>query len=76
MDIIEENFDPSTILFSLMSQYTPMEGVPAELSRPVSEEEYGVCEQYLLGSSLENGFLQDLSSATEEMIPKFDLTGV
>lgn len=76
MDIIEENFDPSSIMFSLMSQYTPMEGVPAELSRPVSEEEYGVCEQYLLGSSLENGFLQDLSSATEEMIPKFDLTGV
>ncbi|MBR6821912.1 MAG: radical SAM protein [Clostridia bacterium] len=76
MDLIEENFDPSTIMFSLMSQYTPMEGVPAELSRPVSEEEYGICEQYLLESSLENGFLQDLSSATEEMIPKFDLTGV
>jgi len=76
MDIIEENFEPSAILFSLMSQYTPMEGVPRELSRPVSEEEYEVCEQYLLGSSLENGFLQDLSSATDEMIPKFDLTGV
>ncbi len=76
MDIIEENFEPSAILFSLMSQYTPMEGVPRELSRPVSEEEYEVCEQYLLGSSLENGFLQDLSSATDKMIPKFDLTGV
>ena len=78
MDAIEDHLDPKGILFSLMSQYTPMPGLEAfpELQRTVSEAEYERCLSYFDFSAMEYGFCQSPDSATEDMIPAFDGTGV
>ena len=78
MDAIEDHLEPGGLLFSLMSQYTPMPGLEAypELQSPVSPEEYRRCLSYLDFSSIEHGYCQSPESATEEMIPDFDGTGV
>ncbi len=61
------------VYISLMSQYCPLHkaGLYNELSRRLNNEEYQlVCDSfYELG--FHKGFLQDLSSATEEHIPDF-----
>ena len=61
-----------------MSQYTPMPGLEAypELQRPVTQAEYDRCASYLDFSDIEFGYYQSPESATEEMIPAFDGTGV
>lgn len=66
------------VLFSLMSQYTPVADVPQfpELCRRLTEEEYTAAEQYLFDSGIEDGFVQDRESAETEYIPAFDGTGV
>ena len=66
------------ILFSLMRQYVPhgrIESFP-ELNRRVSDEEYEQVEQYLFDSPIEDGFVQEEESASEEFIPAFDNSGV
>lgn len=78
MDAIEDNLPPKNIIFSLMSQYTPMPGLekyPA-LQRPITIAEYQRCADYLDFSEIEYGYFQSPESATEEMIPDFDGTGV
>lgn len=78
IDWISENHSPGEILFSLMSQYTPAGNTgdfPA-LNRRLSESEYLRVYRYLESSGIEEGFYQDLSSAEEEFIPDFDLSGV
>ena len=78
IDAVEDNLPAKNILFSLMSQYTPMEGLekyPA-LCRRVSAAEYERCASYLDFSDIEYGYFQSPESATEEMIPAFDGTGV
>ena len=66
------------VLFSLMSQYTPVCDLPQfpELCRKLTEEEYEAAEQYLFDSGIEDGFVQDTESAEKEYIPAFDGTGV
>lgn len=78
IDAVEDNFPPKKILFSLMSQYTPMPGLDRypELQRRVSQAEYDRCASYLDFSEIEFGYYQSPESATEEMIPDFDGTGV
>ena len=78
IDAVEDHFPPKQILFSLMSQYTPMPGLEAypELQRPVTQAEYDRCASYLDFSDIEFGYYQSPESATEEMIPAFDGTGV
>ncbi len=78
IDAVEDNFPAEYILFSLMSQYTPMPGLEEfpELQRRVSPEEYERCASYLDFSDISNGYYQSLESATDEMIPAFDGTGV
>ena len=78
IDWISESFPKNTVLFSLMSQYVPLldkESFP-EIARSITQEEYDRAQSYLSLSGIENGFFQELSSATEELIPSFDLTGV
>lgn len=77
IDWVAERFPKNTVLFSLMSQFTPLadpEKYP-ELARAITGEEYARASSYLSLSGIENGYLQELSSATGEMIPAFDLTG-
>lgn len=78
IDAVEDNFPSDGIIFSLMSQYTPMPGLERfpELQRTVSPEEYERCVSYLDFSEIGYGFSQSLESATDEMIPDFDGTGV
>ena len=77
IDWVSENFKDGDILFSLMSQFTPNgECKKDELHRRVTQEEYDEIADYLYDSGIEDGFMQELSSAKEEYTPEFDLTGV
>ena len=64
------------IYISLMSQYTPMPGMPAPLDRPVTQAEYDELVDYAVKKGITNAFIQDGSSAKESFIPPFDSTGV
>jgi len=72
MEHLHENFGNKKILISLMSQYTPMAGVPEDLSRPVTTFEYdSVCKKAIdLGFE---GYFQQRSSANDIYIPDWDL---
>ena len=77
IDWVKENFNDGEVFFSLMSQFTPNKTckIP-ELSRRLTQEEYDEIEDYLFLSGIEDGFMQELSSAKEEYIPPFNLEGV
>lgn len=78
IDFVAEEFPGDAVLFSLMSQYTPMPGagrVPG-LERTVSREENELLIAYMQRRGIYNGFWQDVESAGEEQIPDFDGTGV
>lgn len=77
IDTFSESFNGKA-MFSLMSQYTPPK-TPLEyesLNRRLTEEEYEKAVDYMYLSGIEDGFLQELSSAKEEYTPAFDLSGV
>ena len=78
IDMIEDNFPADKIMFSLMSQYTPMPGLERfpELQCPVTAAEYERCVSYLNFSAIEHGYCQEPAAAGTEMIPDFDGTGV
>lgn len=78
IDWVAQSFGPDDVMFSLMSQYTPMGKLDdfPELQHPVSPSLDAEVFNYLLDSAIENGFYQDADSATENMIPVFDNTGV
>ena len=77
MDFAAEEFPPGSVLFSLMSQYTPMPGLDKfpELQSPIEPELNERLISYMRRLGLE-GYWQELGSATGEMIPDFDLTGL
>lgn len=78
IDFVAEEFPKGSVLFSLMSQYTPMpwlEDFP-ELQNPIDEETSLNLRSYMLKTGIEDGYWQDRASATDEMIPDFDLTGL
>jgi putative pyruvate formate lyase activating enzyme len=69
---------PATIYLNLMSQYTPL-GRAAEypdLSARVSPDEYDALVEYAIARGLENGFIQEMDSASSDYVPDFDLEGV
>ena len=77
MDWVAASFPPGTVLFSLMSQYTPW-GRAAEfpeINRTLRLSEVRAAEAYMANLGLE-GFVQDRTSASGAFIPAFDLTGV
>lgn len=77
MDWVANTFPPHTVLFSLMSQYTPWgkaEDYP-ELNRRLRKSEIRAAVAYMENLGLD-GFSQEESAATAEYIPAFDLTGV
>lgn len=78
IDWVADTFPPGTVLFSLMSQYVPC-GRAADfpgLNRTLHQREYDEVEAHLFLRGIEDGFLQELSSAQSSYIPAFDLTGV
>lgn len=77
MDWVAETFPPHTVLFSLMSQYTPwgdLSQVP-EVNRKLRRGEIRTAQDYMAALGLD-GFTQERTSAKEEYTPPFDLTGV
>ncbi|MEG1632677.1 MAG: radical SAM protein [Oscillospiraceae bacterium] len=79
LDWVAKRFPLGGVLFSLMSQYTPMPSVGErfpELSRPVTQPVADMMYEHLLEVGIEDGYYQDTESGGEEMIPAFDCTGL
>ncbi|USF27451.1 hypothetical protein N510_002397 [Firmicutes bacterium ASF500] len=77
MDWVAREFPAGTVLFSLMSQYTPwgdLSAVP-ELDRRLRPGEMRAAQEYMENLGL-SGFTQERASAREEYTPPFDLTGI
>ncbi len=67
----------SSLWVSLLFQYTPVLPLPQkELNRTLTKRECQKVFDVLCELSLTNGFVQDRLSATTQMIPTFDLTGI
>ncbi|MBP5491295.1 MAG: radical SAM protein [Clostridiales bacterium] len=62
----------NTITISLMNQYTPMPGVPEELSSPLSQKHYDSMVDYLTILGQENAFTQEGGTVSESFIPDFE----
>lgn len=77
MDWVAREFRPGTVLFSLMSQYTPWGRVGEfpEIDRRLRAGEIRAAQQYMDALGLD-GFVQDGQSAKREYTPDFDLTGI
>ena len=78
MDWAAREFEPGTVLFSLMSQYTPwgdLSGRFPELDRRLRPGEMRAANEYMGNLGLA-GFTQERTSAREEYTPPFDLTGL
>lgn len=69
---------PDGILFSIMAQYTPMgEALQRPpLNRRLTPVEYRRVTRFVENEERFTGYMQELSSAQEEYVPSFDLTGV
>ena len=76
IDYVSSHFAPGTVLFSLMSQYTPQSGATGALARRLNHVEYRAAVAYMRACGVTDGFCQELSSAKEEYTPIFDLNGV
>lgn len=76
IDWVSDEFS-NNVIFSLMSQYTPNGNCEYKnLNDTVSEDEYMKAVDYMYLTGLENGYIQDFSSAKKEYTPPFDLSGV
>lgn len=77
MDWVAGEFEPGTVPFSLMSQYTPWGDLSScpEIDRRLRPGEMRAAREYMENLGL-SGFTQDRTSAKEEYTPPFDLTGV
>ncbi len=65
------------VWISLLFQYTPMRPLEDKaLNRTLTAREGRKVFDHLCTLGLENGYAQELSSATTHMIPAFDLTGL
>lgn len=81
MDVIEYLYKTygNKIYISIMSQYTPMEGIKElfpELARKLTKYEYDKVVNFAADIGVTQGFTQYGSAASESFIPKFDHTGV
>jgi len=72
------NLPRGKYLLSLMSQYTPVQGMDAypEMNRRVTSWEYDSVVSEAVRLGLTGGFMQQRGSADTAYIPPFDLTGV
>ena len=75
---IAENTSPKNLLVSIMNQYTPFEFISdeyPELKRRVTKMEYNSVVNLAAELGI-NGFTQQKSSASQEYVPDFDLSGI
>ncbi|MCM1043546.1 MAG: radical SAM protein [Corallococcus sp.] len=71
------SFDKNSVV-SLMSQYFPIrcDKVFPQLNRRVTPREYDCLTEYFFNVGLSKGYMQDISSATQDYVPDFDLEQV
>ena len=75
LETLGRMFDKDEILLSVMSQYSPMPGSTGNLTRRITTFEQQTVTAVAERLGFE-GYFQERSSASEEYIPPFDLTGV
>lgn len=77
MDWVSHTFAPGTVLFSLMSQYTPYARANQfpEINRRLRRGEIRAAQEYMENLGLA-GFTQERTSAQREYTPPFDFTGI
>lgn len=77
MDFVAGELGRENVLFSLMSQYTPMgrAGDYPEIDRILRKSEIRAAQEYMAALEL-RGFTQEGTAADEGYVPNFDLTGV
>lgn len=75
IDWIKNNFKNGEIIFSLLNQYIPYGKayLYPEINRKLFKREYKKVEQYLFDSGIEDGYIQELSSAKDNYIPPFNI---
>lgn len=73
---VARTFPKNDVLFSLMSQYVPSPTLPVPLNRRLTAEEYDGAVSWLELCGIRSGFVQNLSAATDELLPNFDLSGL
>ncbi len=78
LEWLKENLPLDNVWVSVMSQYTPFykSGEYPEIHRRLNQKEYNAVLDALDSLEIENGFVQELSSAKEEYTPDFCLQGV
>ena len=78
IDWFAQSYADKGTLFSLMTQYTPENDLASypDIARTLSRREVKLLEDYLFTSGITGGFTQERRSATDEMVPDFDLTGL
>lgn len=76
--LLKNELEPGSFLFSLMSQYTPCGRAKdiQRIARRLTPTEYARVLKKLDEAGITEGYVQELSSAKEEYIPPFDLTGI
>lgn len=72
------NNNAPQIVFSLMSQYIPMYRANEfkEINRKITSREYNKVLEKCFECNFSDVYIQELSSATTEYIPDFDLSGI
>ena len=77
MDWVAQTFPKGTVLFSLMSQYTPFyKAAEHGIGRRITTYEYRRVVNYAMDLGLSSGYMQQKSSAKEEYTPSFQLEGL
>ena len=80
IDWVSSTFSRGDVMFSLMTQYTPMEHTDfsrfPNLSRRITEDELERVMEYMYLSGLTDGYVQDIESSEKCYIPPFDLSGI
>ena len=77
-DRLSKILPPHNTIISLMGQYTPMYKASdhPDINRPLKPLEYKIVQNYVLNLGFDNGYFQELDSATSDYTPAFDLTGI
>lgn len=72
------NNNTPDIIFSLMSQYVPMYKANKypEIARKITKREYNKVLNECYKSNFYDVYIQEMSSASQEYIPEFDLSGL
>lgn len=76
LTLLKKHFGTELVV-SLLFQYTPLHTLEEKaLNRTLTKRECRKVFDALCELGLENGYVQDLTSATDEFVPAFDLTGI